>query len=132
MRVYSVSISNNFNDEEIMKLVKTKDIKLNKVDINKINNIESGNHQGIIADVEEYSYTNIKEVYVNINKKTLIVILDHIEDTHNFGAIMRTCEAAAVDYIIIPKDRAVKVNSTVIKTSAGAINNIKIVPGCKY
>lgn len=128
MKVYSVSISNNFNDEEIMELVKIKDIKLNKIDINKINSIESGNHQGIIADVEEYGYTDIKEVYDNINKETLIVILDHIEDTHNFGAIIRTCEAAAVDYIIIPNDRAVKVNSTVIKTSAGAINNVKIVP----
>ena len=126
-KVYSVSISNSFNDEKIIELIKTKGIKLNIIDINKMNSIESGNHQGIIAEVEEYGYADIKEVYDNINNNILIIILDHIEDTHNFGAIIRTCEAASVDYIVIPNDRAVKVNPTVIKTSAGAINNVKIV-----
>ena len=53
-------------------------------------------------------------------------MLDHLEDTHNFGAIIRTCEAAGVDGIIIPKDRSVKVNSTVMKTSSGAAINMKI------
>ena len=53
-------------------------------------------------------------------------MLDHIEDPHNFGAIIRTCEAAGVDGIIIPKDRACEVNSTVIKVSTGAIENIDI------
>ena len=53
-------------------------------------------------------------------------MLDHIEDPHNLGAIIRTCEAAGLKAIIIPKDRAVKVNSTVIKVSAGAAANVKI------
>lgn len=53
-------------------------------------------------------------------------MLDHLEDTHNFGAIIRTCEAAGVDGIIIPKDRSVRVNSTVMKTSSGACVNMKI------
>ena len=53
-------------------------------------------------------------------------MLDHLEDTHNFGAIIRTCEAAGVDGIIIPKDRSVSVNSTVMKTSSGAAINMKI------
>jgi 23S rRNA (guanosine2251-2'-O)-methyltransferase len=54
-------------------------------------------------------------------------MLDHLEDPHNFGAIIRTCEALGVDAIIIPKDRNVSVNSTVVKTSAGAIYNMPIV-----
>ena len=49
-----------------------------------------------------------------------------MEDPHNFGAIIRTCEAAGVDGIIIPKDRSVQVNETVIKVSTGAVNNVKI------
>ena len=61
-----------------------------------------------------------------LHDKPFIVILDHLEDPHNFGAIIRTCEAAGVDGIIIPKDRSVSVNSTVMKTSAGALNNMKI------
>lgn len=54
-------------------------------------------------------------------------MLDHLEDPHNLGAIIRTCEAAGVKSIVIPKDRAVKVNSTVIKVSVGAIKNVRIV-----
>lgn len=56
-----------------------------------------------------------------------MVILDHIEDPHNFGAIIRTCEAAGVDAIIIPKDRQVQINSTVMKTSAGTLDDMNIV-----
>lgn len=55
-----------------------------------------------------------------------MVILDHLEDPHNLGAIIRTCEAAGVDGIIIPKDRSVCVNATVIKTSAATVNDVKI------
>ena len=55
-----------------------------------------------------------------------MVVLDHLEDPHNLGAIIRTCEAAGITGIIIPKDRSVEVNSTVMKTSAGAVENIKI------
>ena len=54
-------------------------------------------------------------------------MLDHLEDPHNFGAIIRTCEAAGVDTIIIPKDRSVEVTSSVIKVSVGTIHHIKIV-----
>ena len=52
--------------------------------------------------------------------------MDHLEDPHNLGAIIRTCEAAGVDGIIIPKDRSVEVNATVIKVSTGAINNMSV------
>ena len=58
--------------------------------------------------------------------KNIIVILDHLEDPHNFGAIIRTCEAAGITSIIIPKDRSVKVNATVMKTSAGALENVNV------
>ena len=56
----------------------------------------------------------------------IVVILDHLEDPHNFGAIIRTCEAAGIKSIIIPKDRSVMVNETVMKTSSGALSYIKI------
>ena len=54
-------------------------------------------------------------------------MLDHLEDPHNFGAIIRTCEALGVDAIIIPNDRSVNINGTVVKTSVGSIYNIPIV-----
>ena len=83
-----------------------------------------GLHQGIILEVEDYKYADIDDI-INI-PNALIVILDHLEDPHNFGAIIRTCEAAGVDGIIIPKDRSVEVNATVIKVSTGTTENMKI------
>ena len=80
--------------------------------------------QGIILYIEDFKYSDIEDF--TCNDSSVIVILDHLEDPHNLGAIVRTCEAAGVDGIIIPKDRSVEVNSTVMKTSAGALENMKI------
>ncbi len=112
----------NFNDIEIINKLKNIDIEyLEKYELDKIVN---ENHQGIILVVDDYKYCDIDEF---INKENCtIVILDHIMDPHNFGAIIRTCEAAGIDGIIIPKDRNVQVNSTVIKVSTGSIENVKI------
>ena len=81
-------------------------------------------HQGIILDIEDFSYTDYEEFFNVDNAK--VVILDHLEDPHNLGAIIRTAEAAGITGIIIPKDRSVDINSTVMKTSAGALENMKI------
>lgn len=81
------------------------------------------NHQGVLLEVESYSYKSLEDV---LDKKKLI-ILDQVEDPHNLGAIIRTAEAFSFDAVIIPERRSVKVNATVYKTSAGAINNIDVV-----
>ena len=96
--------------------------RLSKIDLNKK---VSGVHQGIILDVEDYKYCSLEDILEKDNP--LIVILDHIEDPHNFGAIIRTCEATGVDGIIIPNDRCCDVNGTVVKTSVGTTERVKIV-----
>lgn len=86
-------------------------------------------HQGFIADAVDFNYSTVEEIIEkaqNKNEKPFIVILDGIEDPHNFGAIIRSCECAGVHGIIIPKNRNAQVNETVIKTSAGAIANMLI------
>ena len=121
--VKKVYLDRNFSDNKIISLVEKKKIKpifCSKFDLDEL---AEGNHQGIIIDAGEYEYCDIDEI---IKDNGFIVMLDHLEDTHNFGAIIRTCEAAGVDGIIIPKDRSVKVNSTVMKTSSGAAINMKI------
>lgn len=90
---------------------------------------ETKNHQGIIATVPPYQYVEVDEILdyaKNLKEEPFIVILDGIEDVHNLGSIIRTAETAGVHGIIIPKRRAASVNSTVIKTSAGAVEHIKI------
>lgn len=117
-------IYKNFNDIDIVNKLKNKGVKINFKEKYELDKLVQGMHQGIVLEVKDYEYAEVDE-FTN-NEKSLIVILDHLEDPHNFGAIIRTSEAAGVDGIIIPKDRSVEVNSTVIKVSTGATENVKI------
>lgn len=91
----------------------------------EIDNLSSANHQGIIIDMEDYQYTPLNKI-LNLDEEK-ILILDHILDPYNFGAIVRTAVASGFRAIIIPNDRQVEVNSTVVKTSVGAVFDIEIV-----
>lgn len=126
-KIYKVFLDNNFNDQDILKKIDRLGLKKFHVDKNKIDKMCSNSaNQGIALDIEEFSYLTIDSI-VKDDKANFLVMLDSLEDPHNFGAIIRTCECAGVDYIIIPKNRSVSVNSTVYKTSSGALNNVKIV-----
>ena len=118
-RVY---IANNFSDREIIDFIKNNNISHSFMDIKKMDGMVDGRHQGIIIEVNEYEYVDYKTMLDD----NVVVMLDHLEDPHNFGAIIRTCEAAGVKSIIIPKDRSVSVNGTVMKTSAGALEHVQI------
>ena len=87
------------------------------------------NYQGVIAVVPPYEYVEIEDILEVAKQKKedpFILILDGIEDPHNLGAIIRTAETAGVHGIIIPKRRAVAVNSTVSKVASGALEYMKI------
>ncbi len=123
-KIINVYLYKKFNDKIIINELKKRNININWLEKHELDKLVNKTHQGIILKVDSYKYEPLHKL---INKKNaIIVILDHIEDPHNFGAIIRTCEAAGVDGIIIPKDRSVSVNSTVIKVSTGAIENIPI------
>lgn len=90
---------------------------------------KSNNHQGVIAIVPPFEYVEVEDILEEAGKRKeepFILILDGIEDPHNLGSIIRTAETAGVHGIIIPKRRAASVNSTVSKTSAGAVEYMKI------
>lgn len=123
-KVRKVTLQKGFDDKEINSLLEKNKIKIEYLDKKGFSKFDKFSHQGIILDIEDFNYVNYKEFLDIPNSK--VVILDHLEDPHNFGAIIRTCEAAGISLIVIPKDRAVDVNSTVMKTSAGALENVKI------
>ena len=126
-KIYKVFLDNNFNDQEILRKIDKLNLKKFHVDKNKIDKMCSNSaNQGIALDIEEFEYLTIESIVKDENAN-FVVMLDSLEDPHNFGAIIRTCECAGVDYLIIPKIRSVSVNSTVYKTSSGALNNVKIV-----
>ena len=123
-KIKSLYLDRNFNDKNIISLVERLNLKPHFYTKYELDELAKENHQGIIIDVGEYEYYDLDDLIKEDNG--FIVILDHLEDTHNFGAIIRTCVAAGVDGIVIPKDRSVGVNSTVLKTSVGSALNIKI------
>ncbi len=103
-------------------IVQTDKFKLDQMSQTK-------NHQGVIAIVPPFEYSSVEEILEEARQKKekpFILILDGIEDPHNLGSIIRTAETAGVHGIIIPKRRAVAVNSTVNKVSAGAVQHMKI------
>ena len=121
--IKKVYLSKQFEDEKLIKYFEDNNIKINRMDKRILDQKFKGNNQGIVLEIEDYKYLTIDDA-LNSN---FIVMLDHLEDPHNFGAIIRTCEAAGVDAIIIPKKRSVEITSTVMKVSAGALNNMKII-----
>ena len=124
-KINKIFLNDKFSDNIIKNLINKKHINVKYLSKHDLDKMCSGLHQGIILDVEDYKYNNIDTI---LNKdNALVVMLDHIEDPHNFGAIIRTCEAAGVDGIIIPNDRSVEVNSTVIKTSVGTTEKVNII-----
>ncbi len=125
-KIYKAIIYENFNDKFIISELQKKQIPIKSMTKKQIDEFAKGNHQGIILNIPEFKFTDINDIKFKKNELPFLVILDHLEDPHNFGAIIRTCEAAGVDAIIIPKDRSVNINSTVMKTSAGALENIQI------
>lgn len=118
-KIKKIYLSKNFKDD-----IDTNNIPVKYMEKYEMDKMVDGLHQGIILEVEDYKYADIDDIINTPN--ALIVILDHLEDPHNFGAIIRTCEAAGVTGIIIPKDRSVEVNATVIKVSTGTTENMKI------
>lgn len=123
--IKKIILQDNFDDKKINSLVEKLNLPIEYKPKKEMDHLCLGVHQGIILDIRDYQYAKLDEIIAN--DSSFIVILDHIEDPHNLGAIIRTSEAAGVDAIIIPKDRQVQVNSTVMKTSAGALNNMKVV-----
>ena len=123
IEIKRVILAKNFTDNKIIDYLKNNNIQIEYIDKYQMDKKYKGNHQGIVLEIPDYKYYSLQDAY----DSNFVVILDHLEDPHNFGAIIRTCEAAGVDYIIIPKDRSVEINSTVMKVSAGALNNMKIV-----
>ena len=127
-KINKIYLSNKFKDEKILSLIKAKNIQAAVVDNRELDKMCKGLHQGIIMEVEDIKIYDFDEIINSINKEyPLIVILDHIEDPHNFGAIIRSCEAFGVDAIIIPNDRSVDITSTVVKVSVGTIEKVKII-----
>ena len=109
-KVNKIIIQKDFYDKEINSYIEKKNLKVEVLEKKDFRKFDKFSHQGIILDIEDFVYSDLDEITNDEN--AVVLILDHLEDPHNLGAIIRTSEAAGVNGIIIPKDRSVSINST--------------------
>ena len=123
-KITKALIYKDFSDKNLISALQNLKISIKFCEKFELDRVAPLNHQGIILSVPDYEYADINDI---MNKENaFIVMLDHIEDPHNLGAIIRTCEAAGVSLVVIPKDRCATVNETVVRTSAGALSSINV------
>ena len=114
---------------DLKKLLAKHNIRANYVPVEKLNRFTRKNHQGVVAFISDVPFYKIEDILPQIfeeGKVPFLLILDRLTDVRNFGAICRTAECVGVDAVIIPEKGAAPINSDAMKTSAGAIYNIKI------
>ena len=115
---------------KIIAMASQRKILINTISKEKMKQMaQTENCQGVIAIVPPFEYCEVEDILEDAKSKNedpFILILDGIEDPHNLGSIIRTAETAGCNGVIIPKRRAASVNSTVNKTSAGAVEHMKI------
>lgn len=124
-----IYIQDTIKDRNILDLVTKNNIKTFYCKKSKLDKL-AGNefHQGVVAKVHTYDYYDFEKLIDDLQTKddALLVMLDGIEDPHNLGAILRSCEAIGVDGVVVPKHGSCSLNSTVAKTSTGAIELVKV------
>ncbi len=128
-RIYIQNQLQNPLTEELKAKARELQIPIQKVQRDFFDRFKDKNHQGVMAEAASVVYHDLENIVrctFEAGRLPLLLILDHIVDVRNFGAICRTAEIAGVDAIIIPADGAAKINEDAVKTSAGALNHIKL------
>ena len=122
-----VYLQEGFNDQKYLNKLNNHKIKLIFKDSKYLDKLSDNNkHQGVVAKIREFPYSSFEKILNKDDENALIVMLDGISDPHNFGAIIRTCEAFSVSGIIVSKHNSCPLNSTVAKVSTGTIANVDI------
>lgn len=129
--INKILISKNLHSDaklnQIKELAQKNGIIFQFVPAEKFQQWSEFSHQGVVAQISPIKYTELEDFIQQKHENASLVILDGVEDSHNLGAIIRTCVCAGASAIIIPSRRNVQINSIVEKTSAGAINHIPII-----
>lgn len=116
--------------QSIIDTAKAKSIRVDFVDkfyLDKIS--ESKRHQGVIAIANDFSYSSVEDIIAfakSKNQPLFMIILDGIEDPHNLGSILRVAECMGAHGVVIPSRRSAAINATVLRTSAGSANHIRV------
>ncbi len=125
-KVHELYIQSGTN-KELVEIAQIKNIKVIEIEKQDIKKTLPPNNQGVGALVDDYKYKSLDQVLQKQKENKVFIMLDGLEDPHNLGAILRSCDAFGMDAVIIPKNRSVKLNQTVAKVSTGAIEYVDVV-----
>lgn len=131
VKISKIYVSKTAHDlQSVIDKAKKQKIRIDFVDKAYLDRIsESKKHQGIIAESQDYEYCSMQDIIdyaKSKNQPLFMLILDGIEDPHNLGSIVRVAECSGVHGVVIPSRRSATVNATVLRTSAGAVNHMRI------
>lgn len=116
--------------DELMLLAKKKGVFVQTVQKERLNQMyKVGNHQGIVASVDAFSYASLEEILEKAalsGSPPLVLILDGIEDPQNLGSIIRTAECAGVHGVVLPRHNSSEITGTVARVAAGAVEHILV------
>ena len=129
-QIFSIEIAEGVQEKgkltEILKLAQAQKIKVTRVPRPKLDKVHQ-NHQGIVAEVSGYPYSDVVEILENAkDEPPFLLILDSLQDPQNFGTLIRTAEAIGVHGIVIPLARSVEVTPAVVNASSGASEHMLI------
>lgn len=127
-KISEVHILDTTKDLSFKQMILDKGYKCIMSDKRTMDKLFGQSHQGYGAIAADYEYQSLEEALATKKDgRKVFVVLDGIEDPHNFGAILRSCDAFSIDGVIIPKNRSVSINETVVKVSTGAIEYVPVI-----
>jgi 23S rRNA (guanosine2251-2'-O)-methyltransferase len=124
-------LAGNCQDAEVIRTIREaaqrQVVRVETVDLQTLDTLtQRGNHQGVAVEAGPYPYCEFEECLEEAGKPPLFLLLDHLQDPQNLGALLRVADAAGVDAVFLPKDRAAEVTPAAIRASAGAAEHLRI------
>ena len=106
--------------------MKEHDIHFQYVPVEKLNKMTTGNHQGVVATIAAVKYHSFMQLMETLEEPSVIILLDHVTDVRNMGAIARTAECTGVAALVVPDHGSAAINEDAIKTSSGALLRLPV------
>ena len=128
-QVERVLIQNGLNSSllnELRTKLKEHDIPFQYVPVEKLNKMTTGNHQGVVATIAAVKYHSFMQLMETLEEPSVVVVLDHVTDVRNMGAIARTAECTGVAALVVPDHGSAAINEDAIKTSSGALLRLPV------
>lgn len=128
-QVERVFLQNGLNSSLLNELrvrMKEHDIPFQYVPVEKLNKMTTGNHQGVVATIAAIRYWSFMQLMETLTEPSVIVLLDHVTDVRNMGAIARTAECTGAAALVVPDHGSAAMNEDAIKTSSGALLRLPV------